>query len=538
MDEILELAFHLNPVMMLIFSPRSGQIIVMNQSCAEKFGLPNAEFIGSRFQEMIEWDEPYGFRNLMERLQRERKVSGYEACCRSSRGKTWHALISAAITTQGPESCVIASIEDITTFRRMEEALHRSKEFYRLLADCAGDVIWVLDLDGRCTYMSHAIEYRLGYKPEEVIGQPFDPLLTPASAAIAHELLQNIAARVHAGRHIQCQRIDLELVRKTGTSFWAEINFCGMYQSTGEFIGLQGISRDITDRKRAEDALRETDRRKNEFMAMLAHELRNPLAPINNAVQVMKLSPANESIQTHQQALIERQIRHLSRLVDDLLDLARINQGKINLCKEIIALRDVVLSAIETSMIQSGKRKDDFSWTMPKQNILVKADSARLVQAICNLLENAMKFSDAGEQIRLDVSLEPAAIPGLPPQAVIRVDDQGQGIEAGFLPAIYDLFAQADRSLDRTRGGLGIGLTLTRRIIDLHGGSIQASSAGLGQGSRFCLRLPVIADQEQAASPSGQNPLGNIIINFKKGTREEKDFRLRNRSKEIRETGT
>lgn len=627
MNELLEMAFQMNPAMMLIFSPGSGRIVAINQSCADRIGLPVAEISGSRIQELVDWVEPDDYQNMMDLLERDRKVSGYEALFHSADGEKWRARIFASIATSLPEPYAIATIEDITEHQRMEEALHRVEEFFRLLANCAGDVIWVMDLTGRFTYISPAVEHYLGYKPDEIIQQPFERLLTPDSATFVRAILEKTAAQVQAGRRVGCRRMELEPICKNGSTLWSEVNFCGLYSSTGEFMGLQGISRDITERKRAEDllrkseqmlddmarnipgvtfqlyarpdgamgfyylsphadtmynlsadwrlglnvfpedrtrllesveaavhsgrpwsfegryllksgeicwlrglaqpeqrkdevvyngvllditdlkraeaALREEARRKDDFLMMLAHELRNPLAPIRNAVEVMKMAQGNEATQIRQQVLIERQVEHLARLVDDLLEMARITRGTIGLRKEKIALRNVVEQAIENSLILSSPRKDDFSCLMTEHNIFIEADYSRLAQVICNLLSNAVKFSESGQKIQLTVSLEAPPVSGRRPEAVIRIQDQGLGIDPELLPHIFDIFVQGDKSLDRSRGGLGLGLTLARRIVEMHGGRILASSAGLGKGSVFYLRLPVIADQEFASELTG-----------------------------------
>lgn len=619
MDELLAMGFQVNPTMMVIIALQSGHIMAINRAFAEKMHFSCEEANGKPFSDLAIWDDPVEIRNMMAHLQRDRKMLDHEIACHAPDGGQWCARISAAVTHFKHQDCAIATIDDITGQRRIEEELHRNEEFYRLLADCAGDVIWVLDLDGKFLYMSHAIEYRMGYRPDQVVGQSFEPLLTTASAVQARELLNQVSAQLKTGQHVGCQRVELELVSKQGSSFWSEVNFCGMYNSAGEFIGLQGVSRDVTDRKRAEESAREslrmlTDlaqnlpgaafqlfvrqdgsrgfhylspraqemfdlspewriglnvhpedsarfmesfneavktrspwsfegrfilksgetrwfqglarpsprgkelifdgmllditerkqaeealrtaaRRKDEFLAMLAHELRNPLAPIRYAVDVMKLASQDAAVSTRQLAMIERQIRHMSRLIDDLLDAARVTRGEIGLRKAAIALNEVIEQAIEVSSILLGPRKDDFSCTMPEQKILVEGDFTRLVQAIGNVLNNAVKYSDHGQKINLTISMESASAPEWRFEAVICVQDQGVGIDPEILPHIFEIFIQADKSLDRTRGGLGIGLTLSRRIVEQHGGSMQACSAGLGQGSTFCLRLPTLMDR-------------------------------------------
>lgn len=264
------------------------------------------------------------------------------------------------------------------------------------------------------------------------------------------------------------------------------------------------LTEEIAERQQAQNALTEEARRKDEFLVMLAHELRNPLAPIRNAVEVLRLASGNEAVLSRQQAIISRQVRHMSRLVDDLLDAGRITRGTMCMHKERIALSEVIEQAIETTTLLSGPRKNDFTCRIIDR-IQVEGDFTRLVQVVCNILTNALKYSECGQPIQLTAALERAPAAADAPQAVLTFEDGGQGIAPELLPSIFDLFVQADKSLARTRGGLGIGLTLARRIIELHGGRILASSAGLGQGSTFRLWLPACPEQATASrEPNSQ----------------------------------
>ena len=240
-------------------------------------------------------------------------------------------------------------------------------------------------------------------------------------------------------------------------------------------------------RKRAEQALREADRRKDEFLAMLAHELRNPLAPIRNAAQVLKLVGDGDAKQRWAREVIERQTQHLTRLVDDLLDVSRITQGKVKLAREPLDLSAVVQRAVEASRPLIDARRHHLTVVPPPEPVRLAGDLTRLVQVVGNLLNNAAKYTDEGGHIRVEAAREGA-------EAVLRVRDDGMGIPPDLLPHVFDLFIQADRSLDRSQGGLGIGLTLVRQLVELHGGRVEARSAGFGQGSELTVRLP-------AASP-------------------------------------
>ncbi|MBK9260097.1 MAG: response regulator [Polyangiaceae bacterium] len=246
---------------------------------------------------------------------------------------------------------------------------------------------------------------------------------------------------------------------------------------------------DITEIKRAEETLREADRRKDEFLAMLAHELRNPLAPIRNATQALKLIGRSDAKQQRMLEVIERQIQYMARLVDDLLDVSRITRGKIALQRETLELATIVSRAVESSRPLIDARRHQLTVTWPPHSVRVDGDLTRLVQIIGNLLNNAAKYTDEGGHLWLEAADENG-------EAVIRVRDDGIGLSADMLPHVFDLFAQSNRSLDRSQGGLGIGLTLVRRLVEMHGGKVEARSEGPGLGSEFIVRLPEVGPKE------------------------------------------
>lgn len=246
--------------------------------------------------------------------------------------------------------------------------------------------------------------------------------------------------------------------------------------------------------RRAEELV-EADCRKDECLAMLAHELRNPLAPIQNAVQVLKRLSHDQPEQQRVTAIIERQAHQARKLVDDLLDVSRIRQGKINLQKEPLELAEVIAQAVEESRPLMEARKHQLTFTCPDEPIRLEADATRLTQVVANLLNNAAKYTNEGGHIWLTVERKQA-------EAVLRVRDDGIGITSAMLPLVFDLFAQSDRAMRKSQGGLGIGLTLVRRLVEMHGGTIQAFSDGPGRGSEFVVRLPTAErDQEWGASP-------------------------------------
>jgi signal transduction histidine kinase/ActR/RegA family two-component response regulator len=240
-------------------------------------------------------------------------------------------------------------------------------------------------------------------------------------------------------------------------------------------------------------SLKEADRLKNEFLAILAHELRNPLAPIRNAVQVLSLQEPSDPAVQWPREVIERQVHQLNRMVDDLLDVSRITQAKFKLQREPVKLGTVIAQAVETSQPLIDARKHRLTVVPPSEPIWVDGDAARLAQVVANLLNNAAKYTEEGGQIWLTAERTGN-------EAVIRVRDSGIGIPADLLPRVFDPFIQEERSPDRAHGGLGIGLALVRSLVELHGGRVEASSAGRGQGSEFVLHLPVLRDTPPAVS--------------------------------------
>jgi signal transduction histidine kinase len=253
---------------------------------------------------------------------------------------------------------------------------------------------------------------------------------------------------------------------------------------------LQASTANLRDR---EEALRETDRRKDEFLAMLAHEIRNPLAPIRTAVQLLRLEGLPEAQRTNARDVIERQVEHLVRLIDDLLDVARITRGTITLRRARVDLAEVVARAVETSRPLIDARRHELRIVLPDQSLSVVGDLTRLSQVLANLLNNAAKYTDTHGCIQLRVERDGG-------EAVIRVQDNGIGISNEMLSKVFDLFAQADRTLERASGGLGIGLALVRRLVEMHGGSVSAHSGGVGQGTEMVVRLPIAIDDRPLPS--------------------------------------
>lgn len=297
-------------------------------------------------------------------------------------------------------------------------------------------------------------------------------------------------------RVIQEGRGELEIRLRnfqTGEARWMIYNVFSLKGSDGQVMGLATVSRDITERKLTEVLLKDADRRKDEFLATLAHELRNPLAPISNALQIWPLVEKDPKKAAETRAMMERQVKQLRRLIDDLLDVSRISRGKISLRKEHLNVATIIERAIEAAQPFVESRHHTLHVEVPQENMLIDGDAGRLMQVFGNLIHNAAKYTDEGGIIVISAHRERD-------NAVVSVKDNGPGIPREMLASIFEAFTQVDGSLDRAQGGLGIGLTLVKTLVELHGGTVEAKCEGMGKGAEFLVTLPALRDESKEAS--------------------------------------
>jgi PAS domain S-box-containing protein len=368
----------------------------------------------------------------------------------------------------------------------MEQPHWGREEQFRLLIEGAMDyAIFLIDAEGRIASWNPGAERILGYRQEEIVGQPFARIFT-AEDIEAGEPAQELQTARMSGR----SEDERWQVRKDGGRFWAHGVLTALHDDQGNFRGFAKVLRDRTDIKELQETLRhraealsESDERKNQFLAVMAHELRNPLAPILNSLQVIRQLGKGNPALDQPLRVIERQVRHIQRLVEDVLDVVRVGTGKLQLRKERVELAGIIRQAVETTRPLVEARKHQFSVSLPSAPVWLEGDPTRLVQVLVNLLTNAAKYTDEGGQIWLTADLEGNEV-------VVRVRDSGIGIPADVMPHIFDLFTQGDYSRRHAQGGVGIGLTLVRNLVQLHGGTIQARSEGPGKGSEFIVRLP------------------------------------------------
>jgi PAS domain S-box-containing protein len=325
--------------------------------------------------------------------------------------------------------------------------------------------------------------------------------LTPASAARppyriqtgGRDMAPSELPMQYAIAHRTALSSEIEIVRADGRLVYVQNDVEPLYDTHGEVYACVSVCVDLTERKLAEDALREADRRKDEFLATLSHELRNPLAPIRTALEVMRIARNDTELVEKSRATMERQLTHLVRITDDLLDVSRITQNKVGLRRERIDLRSAVHSAIEATRALLENRGHTVALDLPALPLWVDADFTRLSQVFSNLLNNAAKYTDPGGRVSVA-----ATVSGT--RGIVTVEDTGIGIPAEMLPRVFDMFTQLQEHRDRTHGGLGIGLTLAKRLIELHGGSIDVRSEGAGRGTRVTVSLPVTKPAAAARS--------------------------------------
>ncbi|MCI0704253.1 MAG: ATP-binding protein [Planctomycetia bacterium] len=369
------------------------------------------------------------------------------------------------------------------------EGQHPGEFHFRRLLEKLPAGAYTCDSEGFITYFNPAAERLWGRAPE--LNDPVDrfcgsfKLFAADGTPITHDQCwMALALRAQEGYN----GCEIVIERPDGTCVTALAHANPIRDESGHLLGAVNVLVDISDRKRAEDALKQADRAKNEFLATLAHELRNPLAPIRNAVHILHLLGSSAPELQSALGILERQTKQMARLIDDLLDIARITGGRLELRRERIELGNVVRSAIETGRPLIESCGHELTVSVPGEPIPLTGDLTRLAQVISNLLHNAAKYTDRGGRIWLIAERQGS-------DAVVTVRDTGIGIPSEMIPRIFEMFTQVDRADQRSRGGLGVGLALVRQLVEMHGGSVSVRSDGPGHGSEFAIRLPVLLEQ-------------------------------------------
>ncbi len=385
---------------------------------------------------------------------------------------------------------------DVTNQKRAEASLRESEERFRLMADAAPVMIWLSGTDKLVSWYNKPWLAFTGRTMEQEVGHGATEVVHPDDIGRTLPLyLAAFDSRAPFSMEYRVRRHD-------GEFRWLICNGVPRYASGGEFQGYVGSCFDVTDYKNAEAELRDADRRKDEFLATLAHELRNPLAPIRNGLEVIGMAEASAAIE-RTRSMMDRQLTHLVRLVDDLLDVSRVTSGLLQLRRGPLELRSVITAAVETSRPAIEQAGHHLAVVVPEEPIFVDGDLIRLAQVLSNLLNNSAKYTRRGGHISLTVGREEET-------AMVTVKDDGIGIPPAMLHRVFDMFTQVDRTLERTTGGLGIGLSLVKGLVEMHGGTIEARSEGEGMGSEFTLRLPVVTPDVTVADPT--NGRGQEVV--------------------------
>ena len=404
------------------------------------------------------------------------------------------ARAGVVVAEDGRPLRLVGAVQDVTERREAEQSLRDNEARFRAITEAMPQIVCVLAPDGAAEYVNEQWTVYSGLTLAETARAGWQGLLhpddVPAAAACRRRALETRAP----------QEVELRYRSADGRFRWFLSRLAPMPGADGRVARFIGAAMDITARKEAEEALRDADRRKTEFLGMLSHELRNPLAPIRNAIFVLERTDPAGAQARHARAVIERQSEHLTRLVDDLLDVTRIARGKIELRRARVDLGEVLRRSGEDLRSIVEGRGLELALDVPREPILADADATRLGQVIGNLLQNAAKFTPRGGRVTLALARDGD-------EAVIRVRDTGIGIDPDLLERAFEPFVQGERSLARTQGGLGLGLALVKGVAELHGGSAKALSAGQGRGTEIVVRLPAPAVRApQAPGPELPRP--------------------------------
>ena len=460
-----------------------GTITSWNRAAERLFGYTAAEAIGQPIFLIIPPDRRAEEETVLARLRAGEVVDHFETVRRRKDGSlvTISMTVSPVKDARGRVIGAAKIARDVGERRRLDEAL----ALLAAIVDSSDDAIISKTLDGTIMSWNPAAERLFGYTAAEAVGQPIF-LIVPQDR---HGEEEGVLARIRAGQFVD--HFETVRRRKDGSLLDVSLTVSPVKDSHGRIIGASKIARDISQRKRVEreraamyEEANQANRAKDEFLAMLGHELRNPLGAISSAVRLLEPIDAVSERAALARDVIARQTRHLARLVDDLLDVARVMTGKVLLERQPLDLAEAVTRHVNS--VRATGKMQEHAVTLATASVWVDADTIRIEQIVGNLVANALKYTPAGGRITIHVGPEN----GL---AVLSIEDTGVGMTPYLLSRVFDLFVQGERRLDRGQGGLGIGLTLVRRLVELHGGTVEAASEGPDRGSRFTVRLRAIA---------------------------------------------
>jgi PAS domain S-box-containing protein len=470
------------------------EIVLFNSAAERMFGCPASEAVGTCIGRFI----PERFRNLHRHYVAQFGKTGETSramgalgllCALRKNGEEFPIEAAISHVEVGGEQLFTVIMRDVSEQRRADEALRASESFLRKVIEATPSMIFAKDWDGRFILANEVLARCYGTTIEGVIGK---------TDADFNQNAEEVARFLHDDREVMSTRQgklipEEPVTHADGHVRWFTTMKVPLVNDDGTCDKMLGVATDITARRQAEEALREADRRKDEFLAVLSHELRNPLMPIRSSLYVLEKGSYNAEMVKQGQAIIGRQVAHMSRLVDDLLDVTRIARGKIQLQRDWIELGDIVRRTVEDHMATFDSAGVRFESHIAAGPMWLIGDATRVAQIVGNLLGNAAKFTPRGGQVDLELEIDGS-------MALLRVRDNGVGIEHTVLDRLFEPFSQAHQTLERSRGGLGLGLALVKGLVGLHGGWVTAASEGPGRGAQFEVRFPLSFAPEPSAS--------------------------------------
>lgn len=481
----------------IISKDLDGRIMTWNRSAQEIFGYSADEIVGKPITVLFPPERAGEEAEILGRVRRGDRVEHYETIRLKKDGTPIHISVSVSPVKDESGRIVGAAkiARDISERKRAEQELRDSREHLSVTLSSIGDAVVATDAAGRVTFINPVARDLLGWTAEQASGRMLKEIFHIVNEQTRQPVENPVERVVRDGKVVGLGNHTV-LLRPDDREVPIDDSAAPIRAADGAVTGVVLVFRDVTERKRAQQALLEADRRKDLFLALLSHELRNPLAPIRNAVQVLELKCPREEELLWCCDIIDREVGHMARLLDDLFDISRITQGKLEMRKEAVELSTIVQRAVETSRPYIDAREQTLKVELSRDSLLIHADPTRMAQVFANLLNNAAKYT--APRGRINVRVECAGN-----EAVVTVRDTGIGIAPDLLPQIFDMFVQGDnRVVEDMQSGLGLGLTLARDIVAAHGGKIEAKSKGAAQGSEFIVRLPLSDNQVVPARAS------------------------------------
>ncbi|MEO0529185.1 MAG: PAS domain S-box protein, partial [Planctomycetota bacterium] len=418
----------------------------------------------------------------------------------------WYLLRILPYTTRGQVDGAVVTLIDITSLKQAESKLAELSE----IVEHSDDAIFRQDVDGTIRTWNRGAERLFGLSATKVLGGHVEVLGLRCNDIDVEQMLK----LVECGQSLE--HVEARYPRKDGTVADVALSLSPIRDPQGNVIGASSIARDVTKHKQAEAKVREAVRRRDEFLAMLSHELRNPLAAVLNATNVLTEAENDRAVATEARDVIDHNVRHVARILDDLLDVSRITNDKINLHREVVDLSALLIDVVECVQHRIDAKNQELHYIPTNDPLFVEGDVGRLQQMQVNLLVNSSKYTSEGGKIEYRLEKDGD-------DAIITITDNGVGIEEGLMESIFEPFVQADQTIDRAQGGMGLGLTLVRKVAEAHKGSVSVDSEGVDQGSTFTVRLPTTRKRPQRKpelSLADDNDMRIMIVEDNEGVRK------------------